>query len=366
MIGFLFVSAVVLVVALLAFRMIPAYIEYYTVQRALEKALAETNDPTLANVRRAMERKLNADYVDAVTAKDVDVVKQRQQHHRVGELGEEAAARLQREPSPRVQRRRDALTRRGWPTRCRERLGYAFRKPDLLRHALTHRSYGASHNERLEFVGDAVLNCVVGASAVRALSRRWPKATCRAMRASLVNQETLARVARTVALGTDDQAGRRRAEERRHRSRRRSSRTRSRPYSAPCSSTAASRRRATSSPTATATCWRAPIPPRSARTPRRACRNGCRHGAWRCPSMSWWPRPGEAHAQTFDVECRIPALDLVATGRGSSRRARRAGRGRGRARARLARGPAVAECAGLSLRPRRDRRAGRASASRRS
>jgi Tfp pilus assembly protein PilV len=75
MIGFLFVAVVVLTVALLAFRMIPAYIEWYTVQRALEQSLADTNDPTLFNVRRAMERKLNADYADAVTAKDVEVTK---------------------------------------------------------------------------------------------------------------------------------------------------------------------------------------------------------------------------------------------------------------------------------------------------
>ena len=38
MIGFLFVAAVVLVVAMVSFRMIPAYIEYYTIQRALEGA----------------------------------------------------------------------------------------------------------------------------------------------------------------------------------------------------------------------------------------------------------------------------------------------------------------------------------------
>jgi Tfp pilus assembly protein PilE len=75
MIGFLFVAAVMLVVALLAFRMIPSYIEYYTIQKALESALADTNDPTLYNVRRAMERKLNADYADAVSAKDVEVTR---------------------------------------------------------------------------------------------------------------------------------------------------------------------------------------------------------------------------------------------------------------------------------------------------
>ena len=75
MIGFLFVSAVVLVVALLAFRMIPAYIEYYTIQKALEGALADSNDLSVATIRRAMDRRLAADYADAVTGKDVEVSK---------------------------------------------------------------------------------------------------------------------------------------------------------------------------------------------------------------------------------------------------------------------------------------------------
>ena len=73
MIGFLFVVAVILVVALLAFRMIPAYIEYYTVQKALESAISETNEPNLTNIRRGVDRKLGADYVDSVSAKDVEV-----------------------------------------------------------------------------------------------------------------------------------------------------------------------------------------------------------------------------------------------------------------------------------------------------
>jgi len=75
MIGFLFVTAVLLIVALLAFRMIPSYIEYYTVQKALEDALAKNREPTLANVRRAFEDKIGADYVDSVTAKDVELSK---------------------------------------------------------------------------------------------------------------------------------------------------------------------------------------------------------------------------------------------------------------------------------------------------
>ena len=57
-------------------------------------------------------------------------------------------------------------------------LDHAFRNPDLLRQALTHRSSGTPNNERLEFIGDAVLNCVVAL----ALFERFPdlpKETCR-------------------------------------------------------------------------------------------------------------------------------------------------------------------------------------------
>jgi len=42
-----------------------------------------------------------------------------------------------------------------------QRLGYRFSKPELLQQALTHRSHSAMHNERLEFLGDSILNCAV-------------------------------------------------------------------------------------------------------------------------------------------------------------------------------------------------------------
>ena len=82
----------------------------------------------------------------------------------------------------------------------RERLGYAFQRPDLLAQALTHRSHGARHNERLEFVGDAVLNCVVA----HALYQRFPEideGDLSRVRASLVNRDTLAEIARSIELG---------------------------------------------------------------------------------------------------------------------------------------------------------------------
>jgi Tfp pilus assembly major pilin PilA len=76
MIGFLFVAAVVLVTAMIAFRMIPSYIEHYTVQKALEGALADSNDLSTATIRRAMDRRLAADYADAVAGKDVEVTRE--------------------------------------------------------------------------------------------------------------------------------------------------------------------------------------------------------------------------------------------------------------------------------------------------
>ena len=78
--------------------------------------------------------------------------------------------------------------------------GYVFRDPALLAQALTHRSAGAPHNERLEFLGDALVGLVVA----DALYLRWPKADEGAMtraRAELVRESSLARIARGFELG---------------------------------------------------------------------------------------------------------------------------------------------------------------------
>ena len=80
------------------------------------------------------------------------------------------------------------------------RTGHRFADSALLRRALTHRSHGAAHNERLEFLGDSVLNCAVALE----LYRRFPQMTegeLSRLRAHLVNQETLSAVARRLDLG---------------------------------------------------------------------------------------------------------------------------------------------------------------------
>jgi len=79
-------------------------------------------------------------------------------------------------------------------------LGYSFNDTTRLGQALTHRSFGAPHNERLEFLGDSVLNCVIA----RALFDRFGtlrEGELSRLRASLVRQEALHRVAEALGLG---------------------------------------------------------------------------------------------------------------------------------------------------------------------
>lgn len=79
-------------------------------------------------------------------------------------------------------------------------LGYAFRHEGLLRQALTHRSYSAQHNERLEFLGDSVLNCTIARALYDAFPG-LPEGTLSRMRANLVKQDTLAEIAVRLKLG---------------------------------------------------------------------------------------------------------------------------------------------------------------------
>jgi ribonuclease-3 len=78
--------------------------------------------------------------------------------------------------------------------------GHRFTDVGLLEQALTHRSAAARHNERLEFLGDALLNLIVA----EALYAHWPQVDEGALtraRAELVRESTLAAIARDMALG---------------------------------------------------------------------------------------------------------------------------------------------------------------------
>lgn len=81
-----------------------------------------------------------------------------------------------------------------------KKLGYSFRQEELLVAALTHRSAGSPNNERLEYLGDALLNWVIA----EALCRLHPKASegdLTRLRASLVREVALADISQTLELG---------------------------------------------------------------------------------------------------------------------------------------------------------------------
>ncbi|MCX7564372.1 ribonuclease III [Xanthomonadaceae bacterium XH05] len=87
-----------------------------------------------------------------------------------------------------------------------DRVGHCFADPSLRRRALTHRSAGARNNERLEFLGDGLVNLIVA----EALFHRFPYADegwLTRARAQLVREESLAGIARELLLGDQLELG---------------------------------------------------------------------------------------------------------------------------------------------------------------
>ena len=85
----------------------------------------------------------------------------------------------------------------GWTERA---LGHVFADPALCVAALTHRSAAGAHNERLEFLGDSVLNCAAARLLFEA-DRRADEGTLSRRRATLVSGDTLAAIAAELGLG---------------------------------------------------------------------------------------------------------------------------------------------------------------------
>jgi ribonuclease-3 len=81
------------------------------------------------------------------------------------------------------------------------RLGYQFKDMGLLRQAVTHRSFGSPNNERLEFLGDGVLNCAIASILYRHFPQ-LPEGNLSRLRANLVNQESLSLLAGRLDLGS--------------------------------------------------------------------------------------------------------------------------------------------------------------------
>lgn len=81
-----------------------------------------------------------------------------------------------------------------------DQIGHVFAQSQLLQRALTHRSYSSAHNERLEFLGDSILNCVV-AKHLYEIHPGLAEGDLSRLRSNLVNQQTLSKLAQQLRLG---------------------------------------------------------------------------------------------------------------------------------------------------------------------
>jgi ribonuclease III len=198
-------------------------------------------------------------------------------------------------------------------------LGYVFRNPELLRQALTHRSFAAEHNERLEFIGDGVLNCAIA----RMLYERFPRMSegeLSRMRSALVNRDTLHRHAVGLGLGASIRLG--------------EGELKSGGSARP--SILADALEALfgaisldggfdEAYAAIERIYGADVSGADtdaiAKDPKTQLQEWLQARRHAVPEYAIVAVQGEAHQQTFEVVCRIPALGISETGTGSSRRA---------------------------------------------
>ena len=199
------------------------------------------------------------------------------------------------------------------------RLGHQFANPDLAGQALTHRSHGTPHNERLEFLGDGLLNCAV-ATLLYDRFPQLPEGDLSRLRAALVNQSSLSRVASELGLGERLRLG--------------EGELKSGGFRRP--SILADAVEALLGAVYLDAGFDAvravvtrllgdrlerkedlPVP----KDPKTALQEHLQGKRLQLPRYAVQRTEGEAHDQTFTVECRVDDLGLAATGQGASRRA---------------------------------------------
>jgi len=203
-------------------------------------------------------------------------------------------------------------------TELEQRLGYAFNDPSLLARALTHRSFAADHNERLEFVGDGVLNCAIAAALYQRFPR-LPEGDLSRLRANLVNRDSLLTRAQEIGLAGLIRLGE--GEQK--------SGGASRPSILADAAEAVfgaifldggfdAARDAIERLYADAIA--AVDPTASGKDPKTRLQEWLQAKGMPLPEYTIAAIDGEAHRQTFTVTCRVQALRDETTGQGSSRR----------------------------------------------
>jgi len=203
--------------------------------------------------------------------------------------------------------------------RLERSLGHIFSRRDLLQQALTHRSHGTPHNERIEFLGDSILNCVVAVLLFERFADLREGELSR-LRANMVRQETLFDIAQTLSLGNYLKLG--------------EGELKSGGFRRP--SILADALEALfgaiyldagfeSAREVIAKLYQPLLdgidPLQANKDPKTALQELLQGRHLPLPQYVLQVTRGEAHEQEFEVECRIPDLDIRTSGSGTSRRA---------------------------------------------
>lgn len=199
------------------------------------------------------------------------------------------------------------------------RLQHRFSDPRLLARALTHRSFSAEHNERLEFLGDSVLNLAVAALLYQRLAS-LPEGELSRVRANLVKQETLHKIAMQLGLPDVLRLGEGEARSGGHR----------RPsiLADAVEAVVGAVHLDAGYPAAEALVHRLfqdveinPQMSAAAKDPKTELQEWLQGRKMKLPMYSVAATLGAAHKQTFEIECEVPELGIARRGIGASRRA---------------------------------------------
>jgi ribonuclease-3 len=198
-------------------------------------------------------------------------------------------------------------------------IGHRFSRPELLQQAVTHRSFGSPHNERLEFLGDSIVNCVTAIALFERFGELREGDMSR-LRANLVRQEALHRLAEGLKLGEYLRLGEGEMKSGGHR----------RPsiladaleaiFAAVFLDAGFEAAKAVIDQLY-ASSIASLDPARALKDPKTALQEWLQGRRMPLPKYSLADARGEAHQQEFEVECEITGLGLKTRGIGVSRRA---------------------------------------------
>ena len=198
------------------------------------------------------------------------------------------------------------------------RLGHQFADSRLLVEALTHRSFGQPNNERFEFLGDSILNCVMS-MALFARFGQLREGELSRVRASLVRQDALYRIALDLDLGDALRLGE--GELKSGGARRPSilADALEAVFAAVFLDAGFDAARAVIDRMYAALLAEVD-PSRPSKDPKTALQEWLQGRKVALPTYSMVQALGEAHAQEFEVACEVPKFGIRTLGRGPSRR----------------------------------------------